>query len=145
MKKDSIRKVVKSEYVDEIYNEIKKTYTNQRTYKSKQGYEDYSGEVSIVTPDQAYTVQQIFDKFRQGVKLPLERDVYYSDTDDFDHPDGYEMLDITDFHEVKDRIQSENADLRAQAAKTKADKAKALELAEEQRAKADFEKADKPL
>jgi len=91
-----------------------RTWTN---YESQKGYEDYTGQVSIVVPDQAFTVKQIFDKFRVGITLPLDREVYYSGTDDFDHPDEFELNDITDFYEVKNLIGSERNRQKAEAAK----------------------------
>lgn len=78
---------------------------NWRNYEHKKGYEDYEGQVSRTVPDQAYTVQEIFSKFRAGIRLNIEREPYYSDTDNFDHPDASEMIDIVDYHEAAKAVR----------------------------------------
>lgn len=62
-----------------------KKITNWNNYTPSKG-EENSGEL-LVIPDQAYTIPEIFEKFRRGITLPLEREVSYSDTDDFDDVD----------------------------------------------------------
>lgn len=58
---------------------------NWNNYELSKG-EKNSGEL-LVVPDQSYTIPEIFEKFRRGIQLPLEREVSYSDTDDFDDID----------------------------------------------------------
>lgn len=121
----------------------KKTYNNQRNYINKDGYEDYTGVLSMTVPDQSYTVSEIFEKFRLGIHLPISRDVYYSDTDDFDHPDGVEMIDITDFHEMKIKVSEEAQRLKVADSK-KAGVHNGEEPAERSGEKPDFAEANKP-
>lgn len=62
---------------------------NWRNYQMSKG-EVNSGEL-LVVPDQAYSIEQIFDKFRRGISLNIERNDggYYldEDSDDFDNID----------------------------------------------------------
>lgn len=83
-------------------------------YKPQKGYQSFEGEVSIVVPDKAFTIQQIFDKFRRGISLNIEREPLYSDTDNFDHPDGFEIIDITDVADLTRRLKEDN-EFRAKA------------------------------
>ncbi|WNK13894.1 MAG: hypothetical protein [Microvirus sp.] len=88
-------------------NEItaQKVIRNWNNYVPSEG-EINSGELMVI-PDQAYTIPEIFEKFRRGINLPLERDVYYTDTDDFDDVDLRSTVkdpyDI-DHDIVKDRL-----------------------------------------
>jgi len=88
-------------------NNIKvKTCRTQYSYNSlDEVYESDPNPISKTEPDKAYTVRQIFDKFRAGVRLNIERSPIYSDTDDFDHISAERLDDITDYHEVMGRIR----------------------------------------
>lgn len=69
----------------------KEKTTTKRIIRNWNNYEISKGEVNsgeiMVIPDQAYTIPEIFEKFRRGINLPLEREVSYTDTDDFDDVD----------------------------------------------------------
>lgn len=60
-----------------------------------------SGELLVVT-DQAYTIEEILEKYTRGINLDINRDGQYSDTDDFNDVDERTYLnDLTDFEEIE--------------------------------------------
>lgn len=77
---------------------------NSYIYESGKTSEENSGEVKVV-PDQSYTIQEVFEKFRRGVSLDINRKVGYSNTDDFDAVDERSMIkDYADIQDSLDRI-----------------------------------------
>lgn len=73
---------------------------NWNNYKQSPG-EQNSGEYLLV-PDQAYTIPEIFEKFRRGINLQLEREVAYSDTEDFDNFDIRQV--VKDPYDVDEEV-----------------------------------------
>lgn len=63
---------------------------------------------SITVPDEAMNLKQILARMRRGETLPITRNGYMSDSDDFDSPDFEEMdrMDIVDKSSlVEDHIE----------------------------------------
>lgn len=73
---------------------------NWNNYKPSPG-EYNSGEL-LVVPDQAYSIEEIFDKFRRGISLPIELPTYYPDDEpDFDDLDLRQVAkDVYDIDET---------------------------------------------
>jgi len=59
--------------------------------------------VSLTVPGESYTIPELFDRFRSGMPLNVEREVYYDENADFDTdvrihaPD----LDLSDLDVIK--------------------------------------------
>lgn len=82
---------------------------NTYVYSKGKTTEENSGEVKVV-PDQSYTIQEVFEKFRRGVRVEVTRPVGYSNTDDFDAVDERSMIqDYTDIKDSLDRIATRKA------------------------------------
>lgn len=76
-----------------------KNWSNRHLFPSKGEYN--SGE-QVTIPDQAYTIPQIFEKFRRGVPINVNREVYYQDSDDFDNVDYRQIAkDPYDIDEIE--------------------------------------------
>lgn len=118
--------------------EVKKLIiTNWHNYKPVKG-EENSGEI-LVVPDQAYTIEEIFEKFRRGISLPIENeDIHYlldEDSNDFDNIDLRQIAkDAFDIDEsaVNHRLKRGTQD--ASKILTEEDKSKLLKVEDKQEA-----------
>lgn len=72
----------------EVKKEVRKI-VNWNNYVTDSG-ETNSGEI-LVIPDQAYSVEEIFDKFRRGITLNIDREGTYLLEDD---SEDFESLDL---------------------------------------------------
>lgn len=99
---------IKQNVPTDDYYEDKEFIRTWRKYQPSRG-EINSGEL-LVIPDQAYSIEEIFDKFRRGISLPIELETHYidGDEDDFDNidlrqiaKDPYDLDESTILHRFK--------------------------------------------
>lgn len=72
-------------------------------------YEPEEGEINsgelLTVPDDAYTIEEIIDKFTKGIRLDIMESHGYSDSDDFDDIDGRsQIIDLTDIPELHEQM-----------------------------------------
>lgn len=78
-----------------------KKVVSWHTYKPSQP-EYNSGEI-VVIPDQAFTIEEILDKFTRGIDLSqLYRDGRYSNSDDIDEVDH--SRNVNDPYDIDDEV-----------------------------------------
>lgn len=64
-----------------------------------------SGEVTVV-PDDALSIPEIFERFRRGIPLPIQKEGVYQDDPDFDDIDGRQL--VKDYADVTEIAQGVN-------------------------------------
>lgn len=86
--------------------------------------------VSMTIPDEAYTIEEILDKFAKGITLDITHNGEYSDTEDFDDIDERTYLkDLTDIEDIEESMAARR---QRRTAKAKKPTESATELAEKQ-------------
>lgn len=108
---------------------MKKTKIKLRTQFTDDRYkgEDCGTELMTV-PDEAYTIQDILDKFTRGVNLNISKNGVYTDTDDFDDVDELSTLnDLTDFEEIEASMAARRSRRDAKAKQAEPKTAKPVE------------------
>lgn len=88
-----------------------KTPYNYKTSERK--YETFKEE-SLTEPNQAHSIDEIFNKFKAGVRLEIQKPIHYDGLDDFDAVDVTKdgSFDLSDYDILKRRFE-ERSDERS--------------------------------
>lgn len=83
--------------------QFKTQYNYDYTTRS---YED-SQKASLTEQGQAHTIDEIFKKFRAGIRLEIQKPVYYDNLEDFEALDVTRdgSFDLADYTELKTRLE----------------------------------------